>query len=72
MRYVINEGNHTAVHLFVLSVYFDHFSVSHWVVKFLPMLEAFFRKHMRAVGDSWRIDATTSKSKSMKVLVLCS
>jgi transposase-like protein len=70
MRYVINEGNHTAVHLFVLGVYFDHFSVSHWVIKFLPMLEAFFRKHMWAVGDSWRIDATASKS--MKVLVLCS
>lgn len=42
-------------------VYVDHSSVSRWAVRFLPMLEKKFRKHKRAVGDSWRMDETYIK-----------
>ena len=43
----------------------DHSSVDRWVQKFTPQLEAAFRKgQKRPVGQSGRMDETTSRSKA--------
>ena len=39
-------------------VFVDHFSISRWAIRFLPLLEKIFRQHKRQVGGSWRMDET--------------
>jgi putative transposase len=41
----------------------DHFSISQWAIRFLPLLEKVFHKHKRPVGGSWRMDETYIKIK---------
>ncbi|MBP0633443.1 IS6 family transposase, partial [Cupriavidus sp. AcVe19-1a] len=36
----------------------DHSTVHRWVIKLLPLFEKAFRRHQRAVADSWRMDET--------------
>ena len=46
-------------------VFVDHSSISRWAIKFLPLLEKIFRKHMRQVGGSWRMYETYIKVKGI-------
>ena len=39
----------------------DHATIKRWVVKFAPMLALRARRHMRPVGNSWRMDETYIK-----------
>lgn len=43
----------------------DHSPVNRWAIRFLPVLEAVFRKRKRAVGTSWRMDETYIKVKGL-------
>src|SRR5437899_2548999 len=43
----------------------DHSSINRWAIRFLPLLEAVFRKHKRPVGKSWRMDETYLKVKGV-------
>ena len=36
-------------------VFVDHSSINRWAIRFLPLLEKVFRKHMRPVVGSWRM-----------------
>ncbi len=46
-------------------MFVDHSSINRWAIRFLPLLEKFFRKHKRAVGASWRMDETYIKVKGV-------
>jgi len=43
----------------------DHSSINRGAIRFLPMLEAVFRKHKRPIGKSWRMDETFIKVKDV-------
>jgi len=43
----------------------DHSTVSRWAIRLLPLLEKIIRKRKRAVGESWRMDETYIKVKSV-------
>ena len=43
----------------------DHSSISHWAIRFLPLLEKIFRQHKRRVDASWRMDETYIKVKGV-------
>ena len=49
----------------------DHSTVSHWAIRFLPLLEKIFRKHKRPVGRSWRMDETYIKVKGTWKYLYC-
>ena len=42
-------------------VFVDHATVHRWAIKILPVLAAMFRRRMRPVGTSWRLDETYIK-----------
>jgi putative transposase len=42
----------------------DHSSVHRWVIKLLPVFEKAFRKRKRAVGKSWRVDESVSRTQA--------
>ena len=35
------------------NIHFDHLTLSRWVIKYAPQLEAVFRKKKRHVSSSW-------------------
>jgi transposase-like protein len=39
----------------------DHATVQRWAMKILPVLPVVFRRRMRPVGTSWRMDETYIK-----------
>jgi putative transposase len=41
----------------------DHATLQRWVVKFMPIMEAKFRKRKKPVSGSWRMDETYIKVK---------
>ncbi len=41
----------------------DHATIQRWVFKFAPLMDKNFRKRMRSVGSSWRMDETYIKVK---------
>lgn len=41
----------------------DHATINRWIMKYIPMLEARFRKRKKKVGTSWRMDETYVKIK---------
>ena len=45
------------------NIHFDHSTLSRWVIKYAPQLEAIFRKKKRRVSGSWRMDETYIKVK---------
>jgi transposase-like protein len=42
----------------------DHSTVYRWAIKVLPVLEKAFRRHKRAVGRSWRMDESVSRTQA--------
>ena len=42
-------------------VFVDHATVHRWSIKILPVLAALFRRRLRPVGMSWRMDETYIK-----------
>ena len=42
-------------------VFIDHATVHRWSIKILPVLAALFRRRLRPVGMSWRMDETYIK-----------
>jgi transposase-like protein len=44
----------------------DHSTVSRWAIRLLPLLEKIIRKRKHAVGESWRMDETYIKVKSVR------
>jgi putative transposase len=42
-------------------VFVDHTTVHRWAIKIVPVLAAVFRRRMRPVGRSWRMDETYVK-----------
>ena len=42
-------------------VFVDHATVRRWSIKILPVLAALFRRRLRPVGMSWRMDETYIK-----------
>ena len=45
-------------------VFVDHSTVHRWAIKMLPVLAAFFRRRKRAVGLSWRMDESVSRTRA--------
>ena len=43
----------------------DHFSITRWAIRFLPLIEKMARKHELLVGGSWRMDETYIKVKGV-------
>jgi transposase-like protein len=39
----------------------DHATISHWILKYSPLLEATFHRHKRPIWCSWRMDETYMK-----------
>src|ERR1700737_1542191 len=42
----------------------DHSTVHRWAIEVLPVLEKAFRRHKRAVGRSWRMDESVSRTQA--------
>jgi len=42
----------------------DHSTVHRWAIKLLPALEKAFRRCKRAVGRSWRMDESVSRTRA--------
>src|SRR6267142_4466254 len=42
----------------------DHSTVRRWAIKVLPVREKEFRHHKRAVGRSWRMDESVSRTQA--------
>jgi hypothetical protein len=42
----------------------DHSTVHRWAIKVLPVLEKAFRRHKKAVGRSWRMDESVSRTQA--------
>jgi len=42
----------------------DHSTVHRWAIKLLPVLEKAFRRCKRAVGRSWRMDESVSRTRA--------
>ncbi len=42
----------------------DHSTVHRWAIKLLPVLEKAFRRCKRAVGKSWRMDESVSRTQA--------
>ncbi|CAE6820370.1 hypothetical protein R69746_06027 [Paraburkholderia aspalathi] len=42
----------------------DHSTVHRWALKLLPVLEKAFRRCKRAVGRSWRMDESVSRTQA--------
>ncbi|GIU52163.1 IS6 family transposase [Shewanella sairae] len=45
------------------NIHFDHSTLNRWVIKYVPQLEAGFRKKKHPVSGSWRMDETYIKIK---------
>ena len=41
----------------------DHSTLHRWVIRLVPLLDKFFRRHKRTVGRRWRMDETYIKVK---------
>jgi putative transposase len=41
-----------------------HTTILRWVQRYVPEFEKRWNRYARPVGDSWRVDETTSKSKA--------
>ena len=39
----------------------DHSTLKRWAIKFTPLIDRNFRKRMRKIGSSWRMDETYIK-----------
>ncbi|GHO63957.1 IS6 family transposase [Ktedonobacter sp. SOSP1-52] len=46
-------------------LYVDHTTISRWVQKYAPELEKRCRPHLKAYNDSWRVDETYIKIKTV-------
>ena len=45
-------------------VFVDHATVHRWSIKILPILAAVFRRRKLAVGTSWRMDESVSRTQA--------
>ena len=45
-------------------VFVDHSTMHRWATKMLPVLAAVFRRRKRAVGLSWRMDESVSRTQA--------
>src|SRR5450759_4665677 len=45
-------------------VFVDHPTVHRWGIKMVPVLAAVFRRRKRAVGLSWRMDESVSRTRA--------
>ncbi len=51
--------------LSIRGVIVDDATIQRWVYKFTPMIEAGLKKRRKTVGNSWRMDETYIKERSL-------